>query len=212
MLQERDALLYRLDQLEQHIREQQQAQQAQQARQAQQGEGQHGAPAVAAHHGMEASPGASVGSSGDSSIPASATPPSRVPSRRRQPATAGERLLASLQDLGSLVDDAAAAGAGGLAGGTAAQLRRQCAELQAQIHGLCDQAAASAAAADQLQELLAAERAERGGLQQRLAGAQQRQRAARQEQLLLRQHVGELEVGWCQMGGPASRRVRLSLS
>lgn len=129
--------------------------------------------------------------------------PSRVPSRRRQPATAGERALASLQDLGSLVDDAAAAGA--LTGGAAAQLRQQCAELQAQVYGLSDQAAASAAAADQLQELLAAERAERGNLQQRLAGAQRRQRAARQEQLLLRQHVGELEVGVASCVQPVKR-------
>lgn len=204
MLQERDALLYRLDQLEQHIREQQQVQQAQLMQHALQGQVQQGAAAAAAHHGVEAGPGASVGSSGGgSSSPASAAhaaPTGRVPSRRRQPATAGERALASLQDLGSLVDDAAAAGAGGLAGGTAAQMRWQCAEMQAQVHGLCDQAAASAAAADQLQELLAAERAERGGLQQRLAGAQRRQRAARQEQLLLSQHVGELEVGLCGRG------------
>ena len=159
----------------------------------QQGQVQQGSAAVALQLGVDASPGASVGSSGSSPTHVPPTgPPSRVPSRRRQPATAGERVLASLQDLCSLIDDAAAAG--GVTSGAAAQLSRQCAELQAQVHGLCDQAAASAAAADQLQELLAAERAERGDLQQRLAGAQRRQRAARQEQLLLRQHVGELEV------------------
>ncbi|PRW59547.1 hypothetical protein C2E21_2017 [Chlorella sorokiniana] len=182
--QERDALLYRLDQLEQHIREQQQAQQAE--------DQQQGFAAAASTHGAGASPGVSVGSSGSSPTHvAQITPPNRVPSRRRQPATAGERVLASLQDLSSLIDDATATG--GLASGAASQLWQQCAELQAQVHGLCDQAAASAAAADQLQQLLAAERAERGDLQQRLAGAQRRQRAARQKQSLLRQHVGELE-------------------
>lgn len=103
------------------------------------------------------------------------------------PASAIARVERALAELSGLIAD-------GPAPGSPALLQAACSGLQSQVVVLCDQAAAAASAADQLQQLLAAEREEAGRLQQRLAAAVQRQRGSHQRQLALQQHVGELEV------------------
>jgi hypothetical protein len=210
-LHERDAALYRLDQLEQHLRAQQSpGQLTEQWPEPLPGDGATPwATEPAAAAAQPTSPPASISGSTASSSPAGPSPPpaalgwalrtapaEQPLQRQRLGSPAGDRVQQLLQELSGLVVDIAAGEAqapGGKA--AAAQLQQYCAELQARVDILCDRAAASAAAADQLQQLLGEERGERRRQEQRAVAAARQQRAARQEQLLLQQHVTELEVG-----------------
>jgi hypothetical protein len=210
-LHERDAALYRLDQLEQHLHAQQhQGQLTEQWPEQQTGDGATpGAIEPAAAAAQPASPPASISGSTASSSPAAPSPPpatvrwalravlAEQPLHQPRPGLpAGDRVQQLLQELSGLVVDIAAGDPHAPGSKAAAvQLQQYCAELQARVDILRDRAAASTAAADQLQQLLCEERGERRQQEQRAAAAARQQRAARQEQLLLQQHVSELEVG-----------------
>ena len=225
-LHERDAALYRLDQMEQHLHAQQrQGQLTEQWPEPQAGD--EATPWAAETEPAAAgvpltSPPASFGSSGSTaSSPTRPSPlagavewarhpaPTEQPLRRQRPGSpAGDRVQQLLQELSGLVVDIAAGEAHAPGRKAAAQLQQYCAELQARVDILCDRAAASAAAADQLQQLLGEERGERRQQEQRAEAAARQQRAARHEQLLLQQHVTELEVGATRMAAAPAGLLR----
>ena len=181
---ERDAALYRLDELEEE---------ACLLRVLQRGEQEVEASTVDGE-------GGGGGGSAQPQLPPLGSPPSSLAHSRwpdqhgAAPAAADGRVLQGLlAGLSAAADDLVAAGSdGGRGGSPAAQLCRLLAELEVWVAAQGDQAAAEAAAAEDATQLLAAERREQ---RQRQVSASVEQRAARQERMLLEQYIGELEVG-----------------